>query len=61
MGGSTYSKQTGHSKKLAKSVEATALVGMELATGVDDRTPELMVTLAVERFLELILDHSPVR
>ena len=58
MGGNTYSKQTGHSKKLARSVEedkvvpATDPATLGPAGGVilDEMVLELKV-----RFLELIL------
>lgn len=58
MGGRTYSKQTGHSKKLARSVDATVLLDIELVTEGGEAL--MLLVLREERLLELIfVCHNP--
>ena len=58
MGGKTYSKQTGHSKKLAKSVEEVSVVPATDPATADPAGGVMLVEMLLElmvRFLELIL------
>jgi len=58
MGGNTYSKQTGHSKKLARSVEEVRVVPATDPAAADPAGGVILVEMVLElsaRFLELIL------